>query len=50
MTWLRGRMARFKVPREIITIDEVPHLANGKRDRKLMQERARSEPAPAGAR
>ena len=31
--WLEPRLARFKMPREIIFVDSLPRLANGKLDR-----------------
>ena len=31
--WLESRLARFKVPREIVFVDTLPRLANGKLDR-----------------
>ena len=32
-TWLELRLARFKIPREIVFVDGLPRLANGKLDR-----------------
>jgi fatty-acyl-CoA synthase len=32
-TWLEARLARFKMPRDIVFVDAVPRLANGKIDR-----------------
>jgi fatty-acyl-CoA synthase len=31
--WLESRLARFKIPREIVFVDGLPRLANGKLDR-----------------
>ncbi len=31
--WLQPRLARFKMPRDILFVDDVPLLANGKLDR-----------------
>ena len=35
--WLSTRLARFKQPRDIIFVDELPRLANGKLDRVTLQ-------------
>jgi fatty-acyl-CoA synthase len=32
-SWLESRLARFKMPRDIVFVDAVPRLANGKIDR-----------------
>jgi fatty-acyl-CoA synthase len=32
-SWLEPRLARFKMPRDIVFVDAVPRLANGKIDR-----------------
>lgn len=32
--WLRGRVARFQLPREIVIVDQLPYTALGKRDKK----------------
>jgi fatty-acyl-CoA synthase len=32
-TWLKPRLAHFKIPREIAFVDDLPRLANGKLDR-----------------
>jgi acyl-coenzyme A synthetase/AMP-(fatty) acid ligase len=37
-TWLEVRLARFKVPREIIFLDTLPRLANGKLDRVTLNQ------------
>ena len=38
--WLEARLARFKQPRDIIFVDELPRLANGKIDRVTLQRMA----------
>lgn len=43
--WLEARLARFKQPRDIIFVDELPHLANGKKDRVTVQNWAQEEQA-----
>jgi len=45
--WLETRLARFKMPREIIVLDELPRLANGKLDRIGMQKIADAQGEPA---
>ncbi|MGE3690269.1 MAG: class I adenylate-forming enzyme family protein [Novosphingobium sp.] len=42
-TWLEARLARFKQPRDILFVDELPHLANGKKDRVTLQNWALEE-------
>ena len=42
-TWLEARLARFKMPREIVFVDELPRLGNGKLNRRDLTERAESE-------
>jgi fatty-acyl-CoA synthase len=43
--WLEPRLARFKMPREIIFVDSLPRLANGKLDRVSLSQWARQEMA-----
>ncbi|CAN7194406.1 class I adenylate-forming enzyme family protein [Phenylobacterium sp. LjRoot225] len=43
--WLQSRLARFKQPREIIFVDALPRLGNGKLDRVGLQQRADAEVA-----
>jgi fatty-acyl-CoA synthase len=43
--WLEPRLARFKMPREIIFVDSLPRLANGKLDRVGLSQWARQEMA-----
>jgi fatty-acyl-CoA synthase len=43
--WLEPRLARFKMPREIIFVDSLPRLANGKLDRIRLSQWARQESA-----
>jgi fatty-acyl-CoA synthase len=43
--WLEPRLARFKMPREIIFVDSLPRLANGKLDRISLSQWARQEMA-----
>lgn len=39
-TWLEQRLARFKQPRDILFLDALPRLANGKIDRVTLQRMA----------
>ena len=41
--WLEPRLARFKRPREIVFVDALPRLANGKLDRVTLGHWARQE-------
>jgi fatty-acyl-CoA synthase len=41
--WLEPRLARFKMPREIVFVDTLPRLANGKLDRIGLHEWAKQE-------
>lgn len=43
--WLAQRLARFKQPRDILFVDALPHLANGKKDRVTLQNLADEEQA-----
>jgi len=36
--WLEERLARFKQPRDIVFVDDLPWLANGKKDRVTLQQ------------
>jgi fatty-acyl-CoA synthase len=42
-TWLELRLARFKLPREIVFMDKLPRLANGKLDRVTLNQWAAQE-------
>jgi fatty-acyl-CoA synthase len=42
-SWLQPRLARFKMPREIVFLEELPRLANGKLDRIRLDARAKEE-------
>lgn len=35
--WLEARLARFKQPRDILFVEDLPRLANGKKDRVTLQ-------------
>ena len=48
LAWLRTRLARFKIPREVIFVDSMPRLANNKFDRVTIQRLATAD-APVGA-
>jgi fatty-acyl-CoA synthase len=41
--WLEPRLARFKVPRDIVCVEELPRLANGKLDRVSLGRLAKEE-------
>ena len=41
--WLETRLARFKMPREIVFVDELPRLGNGKLARRDLTARALAE-------
>jgi fatty-acyl-CoA synthase len=41
--WLATRLARFKQPREIVFVEEMPRLANAKLDRVTLSEWAKQE-------
>jgi fatty-acyl-CoA synthase len=47
LAWLETRLARFKMPREIVVLHEMPRLANGKLDRIAIQRTADAEGKPA---
>jgi fatty-acyl-CoA synthase len=42
-TWVGTRLARFKQPRDIVFVDELPKLDNGKLDRVALARRAETE-------
>jgi fatty-acyl-CoA synthase len=44
-SWLQSRLARFKMPRDIVLVDELPRLANGKLDRVALANLAKQEKA-----
>ena len=44
-TWLQPRLARFKMPRDIVFVDDVPLLANGKLDRVAITKMTEEETA-----
>lgn len=39
MDWLRPRLARYQLPKEILLVDEIPYTHLGKRDKKLPMEK-----------
>jgi fatty-acyl-CoA synthase len=41
--WIAGRLARFKQPRDIVVLEALPRLANGKKDRVSLQQLADAE-------
>jgi fatty-acyl-CoA synthase len=43
--WLKPRLAQFKMPREIIFMDQLPRLANGKLDRVSLSKHLKEEVA-----
>ncbi|MEO7331545.1 MAG: fatty acid--CoA ligase, partial [Minicystis sp.] len=44
LTFCRERLANYKVPRQVVTVDELPMNATGKVLKYLLRERARAEP------
>jgi len=44
-SWLKLRLAHFKMPREILFVEEIPRLANGKLDRIALSVWAKQEVA-----
>ena len=42
----RARLANYKVPKQVVILDEVPRLSVGKVDRKGLRARAREQFAP----
>jgi fatty-acyl-CoA synthase len=43
--WLKPRLAHFKLPREIVFLDEMPRLGNGKLNRVLVAQWVKAETA-----
>ncbi|MBW8785307.1 MAG: AMP-binding protein [Novosphingobium sp.] len=43
LAWLRPRLAHFKLPREIVFVEELPRLGNGKLDRITLSQWATQE-------
>lgn len=43
VTYLRSRLANYKIPKRFVLVDELPQLANGKVDRVSLRERAKAE-------
>jgi fatty-acyl-CoA synthase len=41
--WLEARLARFKQPRDILFVEALPRLANGKIDRVTLQQWAQED-------
>jgi fatty-acyl-CoA synthase len=41
--WLKAKLAGFKMPREIVFVDELPRLGNGKLNRRDLNARALEE-------
>lgn len=41
--WLKPRLAHFKLPRDIVFVNELPRLANGKLDRAVLGQWAKKE-------
>ena len=44
--WLRPRLAHFKLPREVLFVEDLPRLANGKLNRLVLSEWAKEPHAP----
>jgi fatty-acyl-CoA synthase len=42
-TWLKPRLAHFKMPREIVFVDTLPRLGSGKVDRVMLAQWAKTE-------
>jgi fatty-acyl-CoA synthase len=42
-SWLEPRLARFKMPREIVLLEELPRLGSGKVNRVQLNQRAKTE-------
>jgi fatty-acyl-CoA synthase len=47
--FLRGRLARFKVPKAIEVVDELPKTGTGKIQKFVLRERARADSAGSAA-
>jgi fatty-acyl-CoA synthase len=43
LAWLKPKLAIFKMPREIMVVEAIPRLANGKIDRVTLQREASQE-------
>jgi fatty-acyl-CoA synthase len=43
--WLKPRLAHFKLPREIVFVDDLPRLGSGKLDRLTLAQWAKQESA-----
>jgi fatty-acyl-CoA synthase len=43
--FLRGRLARFKVPKDVAVVDELPKTATGKIQKFVLRERSRATAA-----
>jgi fatty-acyl-CoA synthase len=41
--FLRGRLARYKVPKHVAVVDELPKTGTGKIQKFVLRERARDE-------
>jgi acyl-CoA synthetase (AMP-forming)/AMP-acid ligase II len=39
LTWARERLARYKIPREVVWLDELPRTASGKVPKHVLLER-----------
>ncbi|TLF81280.1 AMP-binding protein [Nocardia cyriacigeorgica] len=49
--YVKSRSARFKVPRDVVFVDEIPRTTTGKTDRRALARIDRTQPpAPSGAR
>lgn len=48
LEWLDSRLARFKIPRDVVVVDALPTLANAKFDRVAIQKMALSDDADGG--
>jgi fatty-acyl-CoA synthase len=35
--WLRPRLARFQLPKEIVLVDDLPYTSLGKKNKKLLK-------------
>ena len=47
VAWTDGRLAGFKRPRIVLTVDALPVNASGKVEKRLVRDRARAEVAPS---
>ena len=48
--WLKPRLAHFKIPREIVVMEAIPHLGSGKVDRVTLGNWAKERFGEGGAR